>query len=85
MKQVDIHSICKHYPNIAMNDQKTAQVNLRMSPKAKELLRAAAEKEHRSASNMVEHLVLAYCELHDIATKVARGEQSKMTVKGTKQ
>lgn len=49
-----------------MIDTKTQQVNLRMSPRAKTLLRLAAEKEHRSASNMVEHLVLDYCEQHDI-------------------
>lgn len=49
-----------------MNDTKTEQLNLRMSPRAKALLRAAAAKEHRSASNMVEHLVLDYCEKHSI-------------------
>lgn len=45
---------------------KTEQLSLRMSPKAKALLRKAAAKEHRSASNMVEHLVLAYCEQHGV-------------------
>ncbi len=50
-----------------MTDTKTEQLNLRMSPKAKALLRAAAAKEHRSASNMVEHLVLDYCEKHAIS------------------
>jgi uncharacterized protein (DUF1778 family) len=49
-----------------MTDTKTQQVNLRMSPRAKALLRLAAKKEHRSASNMVEHLVLDYCEKHAI-------------------
>lgn len=50
-----------------MSDTKTEQLSLRMSPKAKALLRVAATKEHRSVSNMVEHLVLAYCEQHRIA------------------
>lgn len=45
---------------------KTEQLSLRMSPTAKALLRKAAAKEHRSASNMVEHLVLDYCEQHGI-------------------
>lgn len=49
-----------------MNDTKTEQLNLRMSPKAKALLRAAAVREHRSASNMVEHLVLDFCEKNAI-------------------
>ena len=50
-----------------MNDNKTEQLSLRMSPRAKKLLRVAAVKEHRSASNMVEHLVLEYCEQHSIS------------------
>lgn len=49
-----------------MNDTKTEQVNLRMSPRAKRLLKVAAEREHRSATNMVEYLVFAYCEQHGI-------------------
>lgn len=49
-----------------MTEAKTEQLNLRMSPRAKALLRAAAAKEHRTASNMVEHLVLDYCEKHAI-------------------
>jgi hypothetical protein len=44
-----------------MTDTKTEQLSLRMSPTAKALLRLAAAREHRSASNMVEHLVLEYC------------------------
>jgi hypothetical protein len=50
-----------------MTNPKTEQLNLRMSPKAKALLRAAAIREHRSASNMVEHLVLDYCDKNAIA------------------
>jgi hypothetical protein len=51
-----------------MTDTKTEQLSLRMSPRAKALLRLAATKEHRTASNMVEHLVLDYCETHGIST-----------------
>jgi len=45
---------------------KTEQVSVRMSPMAKSLLREAARREHRTASNMVEHLVLKYCSEHNI-------------------
>ena len=49
-----------------MSEAKTEQLNLRMSSTGKALLRAAAAKEHRTISNMVEHLVLDYCEKHNI-------------------
>jgi uncharacterized protein (DUF1778 family) len=49
-----------------MSDTKTEQLSVRMSPRAKALLREAARREHRTASNMVEHLVLTYCLEHSI-------------------
>lgn len=49
-----------------MTDTKTEQLSVRMSPRAKALLREAARREHRTASNMVEHLVLTYCLEHNI-------------------
>ena len=49
-----------------MANAKTEQLGLRITPLAKALLREAAAKEHRSASNMVEHLILEYCEKNDI-------------------
>ncbi len=48
---------------------KTEQLGLRITPVAKALLKAAATKEHRSSSNMVEHLILDYCERHNIVLK----------------
>lgn len=45
-------------------EQKTATLNLRVSPRLKAALQAAARREHRSMANMVEYLVLAYCEEH---------------------
>jgi hypothetical protein len=60
-----------------MPDTKTEQVSLRMSPRAKALLRAAAEKEHRSASNMVEHLLLLYCEQNGITANDHLNNQEK--------
>lgn len=49
-----------------MSDIKTEQLSLRISPRAKALLRVAAAKEHRSVSNMVEHLLLDYCTKYSI-------------------
>jgi predicted HicB family RNase H-like nuclease len=46
--------------------QKTETLNLRVSPKVKAALQAAARREHRSMANMVEHLVLRYCEEHGL-------------------
>lgn len=48
-------------------EQKTEALNLRVSPALKAALQAAARKEHRSMANMVEHLVLKYCEQHGLA------------------
>jgi hypothetical protein len=46
--------------------RKTTSINLRMSPQMKELLRLAAEREHRTLSNMLETLILGYCQIHNI-------------------
>jgi hypothetical protein len=45
---------------------KTATLNLRIDPMLKEMLRAAAVKEHRSVANMVELLIRAHCEANGI-------------------
>lgn len=47
-------------------EQKSQTLNLRVSPKLKAALQAAARLEHRSMANMVEHLVLGYCEEHGL-------------------
>jgi len=44
-----------------MNERKTEAINLRMAPGMKELLRRAAQHEHRTLSNMLEVLILDYC------------------------
>jgi uncharacterized protein (DUF1778 family) len=54
-----------------MADVKTEQLGLRITPSAKALLREAATREHRSASNMVEHLILDYCEKNNIVVASA--------------
>lgn len=61
-------------------ERKTETVNLRLSPKMKELLRMAAEREHRTLSNMIEALVLDYCESKGIA--VAQGRKAPLRATG---
>jgi len=58
-----------------MTERKTEAINLRMAPSTKELLRLAAEAEHRTLSNMLEVLILEYCEQHGIhaGTEAAGG------------
>ena len=43
-------------------ERKTEAINLRFSPRMKELLRVVAAREHRTLSNMIEHLIIDYCE-----------------------
>lgn len=50
-----------------MGTTKTATLTFRVDPGLKEALRAAAQHEHRSIANMVEVLILNYCEQHGIA------------------
>lgn len=45
---------------------KSATLNLRIDPILKEVLRIAAEKEHRSIANMVEILIRQHCEAKGI-------------------
>lgn len=45
-----------------MSERKTEVVNLRMSPRVKELLRLAAAHERRTLSNMLEVLIEDFCE-----------------------
>ena len=41
---------------------KTATLTLRIEPNLKEALRRAAGLEHRSIANMVEVMIMSYCE-----------------------
>lgn len=53
-----------------MARRKTEAINLRMSAEMKEMLRIAADREHRTLSNMIEHLLIDYCERHAISASV---------------
>jgi hypothetical protein len=45
---------------------KSTNLNLRISPEVREALREAADREHRSISNMVEYLIVQYCKQNNI-------------------
>lgn len=50
---------------------KTQVLSLRTSDEVKDLLRVAANKEHRSLSSMIEHMVYDYAQRYDIAPMAA--------------
>ncbi len=45
---------------------KTTTLSFRIKPMIKEALRTAASQEHRSLSNMVEMLIIDYCDRNGI-------------------
>lgn len=49
-----------------VKNTKTEQVGMRLSPEAKRLLKAAAARDHRSISNMIEHLIFEHCDKQQI-------------------
>lgn len=58
-----------------MSAEKTVAVSFRVSPRFKHLLEAAAAREHRSLTNMLETLLFAYAEQHGL--EVARAQIAK--------
>ncbi|WP_240619820.1 hypothetical protein [Cupriavidus neocaledonicus] len=50
-----------------------------MSPRTKDLLRRAAESEHRTLSNMLEVLILEYCERHRIQASDCKTVKGKLS------
>ena len=49
--------------------RKTQTMSLRVSPEFKSALKLAAERERRSQTNLLEHLLFAYCEQNGIPVK----------------
>ncbi len=49
-----------------MPEGKNVSVSFRVSPRFKRLLEAAAARERRSQTNMLETLLFAYCEEHGL-------------------
>ena len=50
----------------AMSEGKNVSVSFRVSPRFKRLLEAAAARERRSQTNMLETLLFAYCDEHGL-------------------
>ncbi len=50
----------------ASMERKTETLNLRVSPELKELIRLAADQEHRTLANFIEVLVRKHCDERDI-------------------
>ena len=49
-----------------MAPKKTATLNLRIDPVLKDVVKIAAEKDHRSVANLIELLIRSHCEANDI-------------------
>lgn len=59
-----------------MAKEQSVTVTLRVPEAIRELLRAAAEKDHRSMANMLEVLILRHCEANGISVS-RRGAKHK--------
>lgn len=60
----------------AAMERKTETLNLRVSPELKELIRIAADREHRTLANFIEVLVRKHCDAQGIQIQV-RQPQSR--------
>jgi len=52
-----------------MPSPKSTNLNLRIAPEVKDALKEAAEREHRSISNMMEYLIVQHCQRNEIEIK----------------
>lgn len=53
---------CGEMEGDSMPSPKSTNLNLRIAPEVKEALKEAAERDHRSISNMVEYLIVHHCQ-----------------------
>ena len=60
------------------SNRKTEAINLRMSPAVKGLLRSAAERQHRTLSNMLEVLILEHCQRNGIGVGDEEGGEVRL-------
>lgn len=60
-----------------MKRPKDETLSIRTSADIKQLLRMAAEKEHRSIASMMEVLILNYAQEHDLKTDAQSPEGAK--------
>jgi hypothetical protein len=71
--------------DLIMNAAKNISVSFRVSERFKRLLDAAAARERRSRTNMLETLLFGFCEEHDIkAPTEAAEEKGKSRMKKLK-
>lgn len=56
---------------MAKTPKKTATLTLRVPPEVKELLAAAAQADRRSLANMLEVIVVEYCERRGVRRRAA--------------
>lgn len=59
-----------------MSRAKSETLTLRTTPEIKELLRMAADREHRSVASMVEVLILEYAKAAKLPAQRVRREES---------
>ncbi|WP_421722309.1 hypothetical protein [Alloalcanivorax xenomutans] len=60
------NAIHMHRKRMLVMATKSETLSVRVEPKIKMALKKAAENEHRSIANMIEVLVLDYCEKNEI-------------------
>ena len=60
-----------------MKCPKDETLSIRTSAEIKQLVRMAAEREHRSIASMVEVIILAYAEQHGLTAAVALKKHKK--------
>lgn len=67
-----------------MPAEKTVPVSFRVSPRFKQLLEAAATRQRRSQTNMLETLLFDFCEQQGIQAPEDAQAPSKSNKEGTK-
>lgn len=70
LRYITAHSQYMDCLGETMATTKTATLTFRIEPGLKEVLRIAAEQEHRSIANMVEVMIREYCGRNKIAVPV---------------
>ena len=65
-----------------MSEGKNVSISFRVSPRFKCLLAAAAARERRSQTNMLETLLFAYCEEHGLQPVPAEKFENKTQAGG---
>lgn len=57
-------------------ERKSDTLNLRVTPELKELIRLAADREHRTIANFIEVLVRQHCVTHGVEVAVKRPQSN---------